>query len=303
MCLQVKRLNDRVDTLLAGRQSDVAQVVSLTTRIEELTAQLEASQTAYQSVIKKNAELTRMLHDIEDKGSKIGQLAKEKLTKLKGENEQLKAQLQAQQTDPDAGDTAARVPTDDVTSELATLRDDKQKLEATVAELQSKLDEKAAAFDSNQAVLKENTLEIGNLKEVIESMQSSTASAGNDLTQNLIQTKEQNASLKAQLDAVTSKTEQLTLKMEADARDWANQKAEFEASLATKTSELTQLRTELSSKLQVLDECENKMAAEKNVLCEQMAAQATEMDGLKSELTKLSSLLEQAGFYEVSSSL
>ena len=300
MCLQVKRLNDRVDTLLAGRQSDVAQVVSLTTRIEELTAQLEASQTAYQSVIKKNAELTRMLHDIEDKGSKIGQLAKEKLTKLKGENEQLKAQLQAQQTD--AGD-AAQVPTDDVTSELATLRDDKQKLEATVAELQSKLDEKAAAFDSNQAVLKENTLEIGNLKEVIESMQSSTASAGNDLTQNLIQTKEQNASLKAQLDAVTSKTEQLTLKMEADARDWANQKAEFEASLATKTSELTQLRTELSSKLQVLDECENKMAAEKNVLCEQMAAQATEMDGLKSELTKLSSLLEQAGFYEVSSSL
>ena len=298
--LQVKRMQARVESLIEGKQSDVSQVCTLTTRIEELATQLQASQAAYNSIVKKNTELTAMLHDVEEKGSKIGKMAKEKLTKYKAENDELKARLA--QTGAAAAAGEGDVVSSDVNKQLVAVSEEKRQLEERVGELQSKLDEKEARYESSQTAITEHTAQISGLKDVIEKLQSNSASIDGSLTQDLIETKEENASLKAQVASLTAQAEQLSLKLDESDAGWAKQKTELEADLAEKTTQMSQLRTELSDKLQVLDECENKMATEKSALSEQMAAQSTETEELRAELTKLSSLLEQAGFYEVSSS-
>ena len=299
--LQVKRMQVRVESLIEGKQSDVSQVCTLTTRIEELATQLQASQAAYTSIVQKNTELTAMLHDVEEKGSKIGKMAKEKLTKYKAENDELKARL-SQTGAAAAAAGEGDVVNSDVSKQLVAASEEKRQLEERIGELQSKLDEKEARYESSQTAITEHTAQISGLKDVIEKLQSNSASIDGNLTQDLIETKQENASLKAKVASLTAQAEQLSLKLDESDAGWAKQKTELEADLAEKTTQMSQLRTELSDKLQVLDECENKMATEKSALSEQMAAQSTETEELRAELTKLSSLLEQAGFYEVSSS-
>ena len=98
-----KDLSEKIDKIKGeeGKSAEVAgdtkspegqeRVNELQAKIQELTERLEYSETVNAQLKHSNTELRKMLTDLEDKGVKLMDLAKEKIKKYSDENKQLKS--------------------------------------------------------------------------------------------------------------------------------------------------------------------------------------------------------------------
>ena len=82
-----------LETCCRGSDAKTAKLMTAAKTVEQLIAALDDSEHLRVKLKSANGELTTMLHAVEEKGMKIGQMAKLKLTKYAAENRRLKAAL------------------------------------------------------------------------------------------------------------------------------------------------------------------------------------------------------------------
>ncbi|ESO02642.1 hypothetical protein HELRODRAFT_188788 [Helobdella robusta] len=87
------RLIEMVEGLIEEKQSRSNRLLDATKSMETLTSKLENSARVQQELRHNNEELKKMLNNMQNKGSQIAKLAKEKLVKYKDENERMQGEL------------------------------------------------------------------------------------------------------------------------------------------------------------------------------------------------------------------
>lgn len=86
-------LIDMVEGLIKEKETRCNRLIDATKNMETLSTRLENSQRMQRELKTSNDELKSMLNDVEEKGSKIAKLAKEKIIKYKDENTRIQGEL------------------------------------------------------------------------------------------------------------------------------------------------------------------------------------------------------------------
>ena len=146
---QNKRMLTQLETAAEDRQKDAAGSKVANTLLEETMNRMQRADAINEQLQKANEALRKMLENVEEKGQRIGTLAKEKLSLYKEENSKLLANVQGLTREVmvlksggqvgEAGESAA------VTVAMETAQNEIQQLKAKYEELMEECEELKSA--------------------------------------------------------------------------------------------------------------------------------------------------------------
>jgi len=87
------KLMDMVEQMLKDKDGNSTRLRDATKNMQDLTQRLVESERIKSELLRMNAELRKMLENIESKGTQIAKLAKEKVPKYKDEKDQMEQKL------------------------------------------------------------------------------------------------------------------------------------------------------------------------------------------------------------------
>jgi len=124
------QLVEMMEQMVKDKEMHSRRMIEATKNMEELGRKLAESEKMKNELRSMNSQLKTMLENVEGKGTKIAQLAKEKVLKYKEENEKMQQQLDQMKTD--AADAQ-------VMSDSSELLSSVERAQVTIADLHCEL--------------------------------------------------------------------------------------------------------------------------------------------------------------------
>ena len=141
-----KDLAEKIDSMKEGQATEQSakgtggegqeKITDLQTKIQELSERLEYSESINSQLKHSNTELRKMLNDLEGKGTKLMDLAKEKIKKYSEENKQLKSDTEGLSKQLTEGDEQVK----EVKTLLQAAEKEKEHIVQQKKDLEVKLD-------------------------------------------------------------------------------------------------------------------------------------------------------------------
>jgi DNA repair exonuclease SbcCD ATPase subunit len=140
-----QRLIDMVEQMIRDKDSHCKRLVDATRNMEELGRKLADSERIRQELRNMNNELKVMLDSVEGKGTKLAQLAKEKVIKYKELNERMQRQIDGMKNDAAAAAEIAEQQSAAATVSTAEFWSNFEATEALRGQLVERVDAATAA--------------------------------------------------------------------------------------------------------------------------------------------------------------
>jgi len=227
------KLLEMVETMLKDKDGNTSRLREATKNMQDLTCRLVESERIKSELLRMNAELKKMLENIESKGTQIAKLAKEKVLKYKDEKDQMEQKL----TDMESAEairtcvqSAARQSTDAAAGD---------ELWKKINELQLQISTALQSVDSSSSSCIQQSLEDASKanEELKASVEEARVKTGEDMSA-LTMENDQLRALVEDFDVSMKRME----KKEATNKD---QLAEQKNSVTAKDKEIVELKEEL----------------------------------------------------------
>jgi len=238
------KMIDMLEQMLKEKDSNTNRLKDATKNMTDLSQRLQDSERIKTELLRVNAELRKMLENIETKGSQIAKLAKEKVLKYRSENDAMQLELNTlKEAGPGASETdslaALGVELAAATSRVAVDSSACDELWSKITEIQEQISTALKRIDASQ---------LDDLRQTVQDASDANAALKVSMEEARVKTGEDLTALSTENDQLRSLIDDFDVtrkKMEKSEANNRNLLAEQKNNMTAKEKEIVELKDEL----------------------------------------------------------